>query len=144
MASGPVKIIASAKEIRKILSGDILVAEQTNPIFVPAMRKAVELLRNAAEERLMPQSCRELGIPAVVGAKGVIKLLKDGMVVTLNGSTGEIYKGSIAPNPVTVVKKSVDVLHQKQQRKYMLIWRNPAVHARDCQNECGWRWAFAC
>ncbi len=127
MASGPVKIIASAKEIRKILSGDILVAEQTNPDFVPAMRKAVGIIteRGGRTSHAAIVS-RELGIPAVVGAKGVIKLLKDGMVVTLNGSTGEIYKGSIAPNPVTVVKKSVDVLHQKTATKVYVNLAEPS------------------
>ncbi|KKU95429.1 MAG: Phosphoenolpyruvate synthase [Candidatus Gottesmanbacteria bacterium GW2011_GWA1_48_13] len=41
MASGPVKQLGSAKEVHKIVAGDVLVAEQTNPDYVPAMRKAV-------------------------------------------------------------------------------------------------------
>jgi pyruvate,water dikinase len=39
---------------------------------------------------------RELGIPAVVGAVKAMTLLKDGDVITVNGATGEIFKGSIA------------------------------------------------
>jgi len=39
IASGPVKIITSAKQIGKIKEGDILVAPSTNPDFVPAMKK---------------------------------------------------------------------------------------------------------
>jgi pyruvate,water dikinase len=97
VASGPVKLLASAKEISKIKTGDILVAEQTNPDFVPAMKKAVAIIteRGGRTSHAAIVS-RELGIPAIVGAKDVRKLLKDGLVLTVNGSTGEIYKGTIA------------------------------------------------
>ncbi len=97
MASGPVKKLASAKEIHKVATGDILVAEATNPDYVPAMRKAVAILteRGGRTSHAAIVS-RELGIPAVVGAKNVRSLVKDGMVITVNGSTGEIYKGAVA------------------------------------------------
>ncbi len=94
--SGPIKILASAKEIGKIVSGDILVAQQTNPDYVPAMRKAVAI----ATERGGRTShaaivSRELGIPAVVGVKNIRNLVHDGLVVTVNGSTGEVFKGAV-------------------------------------------------
>lgn len=96
MASGPVKILSSPKEIHKVIAGDVLVAEMTNPDYVPAMRKAVAILteRGGRTSHAAIVS-RELGIPAVVGAKGVKKLLKDGMVITVNGSTGEVYRGAM-------------------------------------------------
>ena len=113
MASGPVKILKSAKEIHMLVGGDILVAEQTNPDFVPAMKKAVAIIteRGGRTSHAAIVS-RELGIPAVVGAKDVLKLLKDGMVVTVNGTTGEIYKGAVAPR-ASAIKKSGPVVHHK-------------------------------
>ncbi|MEK7129931.1 MAG: phosphoenolpyruvate synthase [Patescibacteria group bacterium] len=100
IASGPVKKLTSAKEIHKIVAGDVLVAEQTNPDFVPAMRKAVAILteRGGRTSHAAIVS-RELGIPAVVGAKDVRKLVNDGMVITVNGSTGDVYKGAVAQKP---------------------------------------------
>ncbi|MBI5619387.1 phosphoenolpyruvate synthase [Candidatus Gottesmanbacteria bacterium] len=100
IASGPVKKLASVKEIHKVVAGDILVAEQTNPDFVPAMRKAVAILteRGGRTSHAAIVS-RELGIPAVVGANDVRKLVSDGMVITVNGSTGDVYKGAFAPKP---------------------------------------------
>ena len=94
--TGPVKILGSAKEIGKIATGDVLVAEQTNPDYVPAMRKAVAIVteRGGRTSHAAIVS-RELGIPAVVGAKDIRKILKDGMVITVNGSTGEVYKGAV-------------------------------------------------
>ncbi len=96
IASGPVKILGSAKEIHKIISGDVLVAEQTNPDYVPAMRKAVAIVteRGGRTSHAAIVS-RELGIPAVVGARDAQKILKDGLVISVNGSTGEVYKGSV-------------------------------------------------
>jgi pyruvate,water dikinase len=94
--TGPVKILGSAKEIGKIAPGDILVAEQTNPDYVPAMRKAVAIVteRGGRTSHAAIVS-RELGIPAVVGVKNIRTLVKDGLVITVNGSTGEIFKGAV-------------------------------------------------
>jgi len=106
VASGPVKILTSVKEIGKIETGDILVAEQTNPDYVPAMRKAVAIIteRGGRTSHAAIVS-RELGIPAVVGTKDILKSVKDGMILTVNGTTGEIYKGSVASKPVAVINK---------------------------------------
>ena len=96
MASGPVKILSSPKEIRKVTPGDVLVAEMTNPDYVPAMRKAVAIVteRGGRTSHAAIVS-RELGIPAVVGAKDARKILTRDGVVTVNGSTGEVYKGAV-------------------------------------------------
>lgn len=99
MRSGPVTILMSPKELGKIHTGDVLVAQMTNPDFVPAMKKAVAIVteRGGRTSHAAIVS-RELGIPAVVGAPNALKTLKDGMVITVNGSTGEVFKGVIATN----------------------------------------------
>lgn len=96
ISSGPVKILKSAKEIHLIKTGDVLVAEQTNPDFVPAMKKAVAIVteRGGRTSHAAIVS-RELGIPAVVGAAEIMRKVKDGLMVTVNGSSGEIYKGRL-------------------------------------------------
>ena len=38
---------------------------------------------------------RELGIPAVVGTGNATKVLKDGMIVTVDGEKGVVYKGAL-------------------------------------------------
>ncbi|MBU2632268.1 phosphoenolpyruvate synthase, partial [Patescibacteria group bacterium] len=94
IASGIVKVIHSAKEIGKVTSGDVLVAPQTNPDFVPAMKKAVAIVTNSGGRTSHAAIVsRELGIPAIVGAKDATTILKNGMVVTVNGLKGEVYKG---------------------------------------------------
>lgn len=96
MSSGIVKKLLSPSEIGKIVHGDILVAEQTNPDYVPAMKKASAIVteRGGRTSHAAIVS-RELGIPAVVGAEGALKILKDTMVITVNGTTGVVSKGGI-------------------------------------------------
>lgn len=93
---GPVKIIFSPREIGKIKSGDVLVAPQTNPDYVPAMKKAVAIItEKGGRTSHAAIVSRELGIPAVVGADGATKIFKDGEVISVNGSSGEIFRGKI-------------------------------------------------
>lgn len=93
---GHVVVIKSPKEIDKIKQGDILVAPQTNPDYVPAMKKAGAIVTDKGGRTSHAAIVsRELGIPAVVGTETATKVLKEGMVVSVNGATGEIFKGSI-------------------------------------------------
>ncbi len=96
IGTGPAKIIFSPKEIDKIKKGDVLVAPQTNPDYVPAMKKASGIItEKGGRTSHAAIVSRELGIPAVVGAEGATKIIKNDEVVTVNGSTGEIFKGKI-------------------------------------------------
>ena len=95
IATGPVKIIHSAKEINKVFKGDILVAPQTNPDYVPAMKKAAAIVTDKGGRTSHAAIVsRELGIPAVVGTEKATTTLRSGMIVTVNGAKGEIYKGA--------------------------------------------------
>lgn len=124
--SGPVKMLASAKEIGKIISGDVLVAEQTNPDYVPAMRKAVAIVteRGGRTSHAAIVS-RELGIPAVVGAKDIRKKLKDGVVITVNGSTGEIFKGAVSSKQF-IVHSHTKTEHTKTATKVYVNLAEPS------------------
>lgn len=93
---GPVKVIHSPREIDKINKGDVLVAPQTNPDYVPAMKKAAAIVtEKGGRTSHAAIVSRELGIPAVVGAENATKILKNEMVVSVNGESGEVFKGSI-------------------------------------------------
>ena len=94
IAAGPVRIIKSAKEIGKVIPGEVLVAPQTNPDYVPAMKKAVAIVTDSGGRTSHAAIVsRELGIPAVVGTQNATKLLQHEKIVTVNGTKGEIYRG---------------------------------------------------
>ncbi|MCA9372368.1 phosphoenolpyruvate synthase [Candidatus Woesebacteria bacterium] len=93
---GTPNVILSPKEISKIKQGDILVAPQTNPDYVPAMKKATAIVtEKGGRTSHAAIVSRELGIPAVVGADKATKILKNEKLVSVNGRTGEVFKGSI-------------------------------------------------
>ncbi|MDO8515067.1 MAG: phosphoenolpyruvate synthase [bacterium] len=105
--SGRVVILKSAKEIGKIMAGDILVAPQTNPDFVPAMKKAVAIVTDSGGRTSHAAIVsRELGIPAVVGTGEATRKLKNGSIYTVNGTEGKVYRGGLKASDQKVIVKS--------------------------------------
>lgn len=112
---GPVKVIHSPSEIDKIKQGDILTAPQTNPDYVPAMKKAGAIVtEKGGRTSHAAIVSRELGIPAVVGAENATKVLKHEHVVSVNGATGEIFKGSI----LSKIKPESKAASEKPKARY--------------------------
>ncbi|HXK52782.1 phosphoenolpyruvate synthase [Candidatus Nomurabacteria bacterium] len=102
VASGPVVIVRSPKEISRVKEGDILVAVMTDPDYVPAMKRASAIVTDEGGRTSHAAIVsRELGIPAVVGSEHATKILKQGEVVTVDGSTGKVFEGDF------VVKEEV-------------------------------------
>lgn len=110
LVSGPVKMVSDVKLLDKVKKGDIMVTDMTTPDFVPAMRRACGIITNRGG--LTSHAAivsRELGVPCIVGTGNATKILKDGMIVTLNGSTGEIFKGSIKISPIQLQKPTSSI-----------------------------------
>ena len=129
IAVGSVKILHSAKEIGKIKQGDILVATMTNPDYVPAMKKAVAIVtdRGGRTSHAAIVS-REMGIPAVVGAEGATKKLRNGAVITVSGTSGIIYKGALAPAKMKVLlyEQKKDTVETRELKTATKIFVNLA------------------
>lgn len=103
---GPVKKILSRQELSKIKPGDVLVAKATNPDFVPVMKKSAAIItEQGGRTSHAAIVAREFGIPAVVGAAGALKMLRDNEIVTVNGKTGEIFKGGFLTRTAPQVQK---------------------------------------
>jgi pyruvate,water dikinase len=96
VASGHVKIVKETKDITKVEQGDILVAVMTTPDMVPAMKRASAIVTDEGGMTCHAAIVsRELGVPAVVGTKNATKVLKDGMLVTVDGEKGVVYLGRL-------------------------------------------------
>ncbi|MEM2772422.1 MAG: phosphoenolpyruvate synthase [Candidatus Pacearchaeota archaeon] len=93
---GKVKIIKSLDELKKIEKGDVLVTKMTNPDMVPVMLKSSAIITD--EGGLTCHAAivsRELGIPCVVGTRNATSVLIDNMIVTVDGSSGNVYEGDL-------------------------------------------------
>ena len=95
-ASGAVKIVLSMSHLDKVQKGDILVTKMTTPDFVPAMQRAAAIITDeggiTAHAAIVS---REMGVPCVVGTEKATHILKDGDVVTVDGSAGMVYRGAL-------------------------------------------------
>jgi pyruvate,water dikinase len=96
ISSGIVVIIKNPKEINQVQKGQVLVTTMTTPDFVPAMKKVNGIITDKGGQTSHAAIVsRELGVPCVVGAKTATKDLKEGDIVTLNGTEGKIWKGDL-------------------------------------------------
>jgi len=114
IASGAVKILQSAQDIDKLQKGEILVTRMTNPDFVPAMQRAAAIITD--EGGITSHAAivsREMGVPCVVGTKEATKKLKDGEIVTVDGSSGLVYAGKILLEEKEKKEEKVEVVPQK-------------------------------
>jgi len=92
---GPTKKIKSAKEIKKIKKGDVLVTKMTSPDFVPAMKLAVAIVTDQGGQTSHAAIVsRELGIPCIVGTKTATKKIKNKQMLMVNGTSGKVFSAS--------------------------------------------------
>ena len=73
------------------IAGCILVANYFEPGWVNLFAQAAGVI--SEKGNLLSHTailCREMGIPAIVGAKGILSALQDGDTLQMNGSTGDI------------------------------------------------------
>ncbi len=96
--SGPARLIMKIENQGRVKKGDVLVTKVTTPDLVPAMMKASAIITD--EGGMTSHAAivsRELGVPCVVGTSRATELLRDGEMVTVDGSGGAIFRGDIVP-----------------------------------------------
>jgi pyruvate,water dikinase len=127
IGSGKIKIIEKLEDLNKLKPGDILVTKMTNPDMVVTMQKAAAIVTD--EGGLTAHAAivsREMGIPAIVGTQEATTKLKEGEIITVDGSTGKIYKGKIAET----TQKEVLAVSAKTKTKIKLIVDLPTFAKR--------------
>jgi pyruvate,water dikinase len=93
-ASGEVRVLMDVSDGARLQDGEILVAQMTNPDWLPAMRRAAALVTDTGGMTCHAAIvARELGVPCIVGARTATKDLTDGMVVTVDGTHGRVLAG---------------------------------------------------
>ena len=128
--SGKVQIVKNPKEISKVKEGDILVAEMTNPDYVPAMKRAGAIVTDLGGRTSHAAIVsRELGVPAIVGTLNATKMLSNGEVITVDGASGKVYEGDITTVVEETKKSSVDLSKIKTATKIYVNLAEPELAA---------------
>ncbi|MCH5373729.1 MAG: phosphoenolpyruvate synthase, partial [Planctomycetes bacterium] len=136
IAAGKACVIKSVADIDRFPDGAILVTGNTDPDWVPVMRRASGIVTdhggNTSHAAIVS---RELGVPAVVGTGDATGLIADGQDITLScagGETGRVFGGQL---PFT--SEEVDVGRLPETRTEVMVniadpsaafdwWRLPA------------------
>lgn len=94
VVTGRVRILRSTAEGSALQDGEILVATMTNPDWVPTMRRAGALVTDGGGVTCHAAIVgRELHLPTIVAARTATTVLRDGELVTVDGTKGVVLAG---------------------------------------------------
>jgi len=136
IANGKVCLIHDAADIAHFQDGAILVTGNTDPDWVPIMKRAAGIVtdRGGSTSHAAIVS-RELGVPAVVGTGTATAILRDGQEITLSCASGE--KGMIFDGLLEYAAEDIDLSAIPETRTEVMLniadpaasfqwWRLPA------------------
>lgn len=122
IGTGLVRVIEDPKDMKKFKKGEILVTRITDPDWEPVMRIASAIVtEQGGKTSHAAIVSRELGVPAIVGAENVRKLLRTGQkvsVVCSEGDVGHIYDGIL---PFEVKKTEIKNVKQTKTKIMMNV-----------------------
>jgi pyruvate,water dikinase len=99
IGAGPARVIRDVAEMARVQSGDVLVADMTDPDWEPIMKRAAAIVTNRGGRTCHAAIiARELGIPAVVGCGNATEVVAEGQPVTVScaeGDAGYVYDGAL-------------------------------------------------
>jgi len=97
IGAGIARVVRDASEMARVQSGDVLVADMTDPDWEPVMKRAAAIVTNRGGRTCHAAIiARELGIPAVVGCGDATHTIREAAEVTVScaeGDTGHVYEG---------------------------------------------------
>ena len=130
VVSGRVCLIESARDIERFVEGAILVTQNTDPDWVPIMKRAAAIITDRGGRTSHAAIIsRELGLPAIVGAVDATRLLHDQQDVTVSCAEGD--RGFVYDGTATVETDLIDIKDIPPTRtQIMLNLANPAAAFR--------------
>lgn len=116
IASGKVRVLQTPDEGGRLQDGEILVAQMTNPDWLPTIHRAAALVTDTGGMTCHAAIvARELGVPCVVGTRSATRDLHDGTTVTVDGARGEVVSGRVeAPPKLAMVDRDAAAPMQSQ------------------------------
>ena len=125
VASGPARVLGDPSEIETFRRGEVLVTEITDPDWEPIMKSASAIVtERGGRTSHAAIVARELGIAAVVGARGARGAVRTGERVTVScceGEVGRIYEGALEHEIIEVDPEAVG----RPETKVMMNIANP-------------------
>jgi pyruvate,water dikinase len=136
IASGNACIIRDVGEMSRFRDGAILVTGNTDPDWVPVMRRAAGIVTDhGGSTSHAAIVSRELGVPAVIGTGNATMVLREGQDITLSCASGE--QGLVYDGLIDFESEEIDLGAIPQTRTQVMVniaepdaafqwWRLPA------------------
>jgi len=94
VARGRVRVVTGPEGFDGFEVGEVLVAQATTPGWTPLFARAAAVVTDVGSVMAHASLvAREYGIPAVVGSGDATQKLRNGMLVTVDGSAGVVLEG---------------------------------------------------
>jgi len=91
-ASGTAKLIYHPDNGEKLQAGEVLVAPSTDPGWTPLfLRASAIVMETGGFLSHGAIVAREYGIPAVINIPGMMRMVKDRQLITVDGDEGKVY-----------------------------------------------------
>lgn len=99
IGAGTARVVRQVSELDSVQSGEVLVAQNTDPDWEPVMRRVAAIVTDAGGRTAHAAIVsREFGIPCIVGTGNGTERLRSGEEVTVccaEGSEGHVYAGRL-------------------------------------------------
>jgi pyruvate,water dikinase len=93
VARGRVRVVSGPEAFDTFEAGEVLVAQTTTPGWTPLFARAAAVVTDVGSVMAHASLvAREFGIPAVVGTGDATQKLRNGMLVTVDGSAGVVLE----------------------------------------------------
>ena len=91
LAAGHCTVVSNVEELAGLSDGAILVCESASPKLIPVIGKLRALVTEKGGTLAAASGyAREYGIPAVVGIAGLMKAIRNGAIIRVDGTEGTV------------------------------------------------------
>lgn len=126
IATGRIRIIKNPSHISEFKPGEILVSSITDPDWEPIMKIASGIITDKGGRTSHAAIVsRELGVPCLVGTKNGTAVLRNGMEVTVDCSSGDVGKVYLGKQQFEIIEHNLAKI-PKTRTKIMVNIGSPA------------------
>ena len=98
IATGRARVLRELADGADLAPGEILVATMTDPDWLPILKRAAAIVTDEGGVTCHAAIVgRELGRPVIVGTRTATTDIHDGQTITVDGSAGLVYPGTVRP-----------------------------------------------
>ncbi len=129
ISTGKVFFAGTKKDVFKIKKGDVIITSMAHLDKISIKKAAAIIVESSTPAANIIANVKELGIPCIIEVNNASKKLSNGMIVTVDGAKGHIYKGSLKLTSKKLKAETTllgtfieDLIFQKEMKTFSSPW----------------------